>query len=77
MVSESDSNSTLGLAFTVYPTSSLFPLDDYLKSMNFVVGTPAVGALVANATITNLSNPVVITLPIIVDTEASPCIFNS
>ncbi|XP_064384592.1 deleted in malignant brain tumors 1 protein-like isoform X4 [Halichondria panicea] len=58
-----------GLAFSVYPNSSLFPLDEYLDSVGLIVGTPVVGAIVANTFISNLTLPVTITLPIIVNTE--------
>lgn len=60
-----------GLAFSVYPNSSLFPLDEYLDSVGLIVGTPVVGAIVANTFISNLTLPVTITLPIIVNTEVN------
>jgi len=63
-----------GLAFSVYPESSLFPLDSVLSRSNFVVGTPVVGATVADRVVQNLTEPVIITLPIIVNTEVWICI---
>lgn len=56
-----------GLTFSVYPKSSLFPLADDLNAKGFTVGTPVVGATVANAVISVLSQPVIITLPITIE----------
>ena len=73
-VFKSNTQNLTGLVFTVYSNSSLFPLDDTLKRNHLIVGTPIVGATVANESISNLSQRVVVTLPILVDFEVSICV---
>ncbi len=57
-----------GLAFTVFPNSALFPLDENLRNSSVIVGTPVLGVVVGGTTeVINLQEPVVITLPVIVN----------
>ena len=56
-----------GLLYSLYLTSSLFPiaLDSRNETFtNVTVATPVVGAAVSGRNISNLASPVVITLPI-------------
>ena len=58
---------SVGLLYTSYFTSSLFPIapDSRNESLtNVTVATPVVGAAVSGRNISNLASPVVITLPI-------------
>ena len=65
-----------GLLYSLYLTSSLFPiaLDSQNETFtNVTVATPVVGAAVSGRNISNLASPVVITLPI-TSTEVSELI---
>ena len=65
-----------GLLYSLYLTSSLFPiaLDSRNETFtNVTVATPVVGAAVSGRNISNLASPVVITLPI-TSTEVSELI---
>ena len=54
----------------MYPNSALFPLDENLQNSSVVVGTPVLGVIVSGAAeVINLQEPVVITLPITVDSN--------
>lgn len=65
----SNAENSTGLVFVVYPLSSLFPLDEGRRVSNLLVGTPVVGVAVANLSVSKLNMPVLITLPILLDTE--------
>ena len=67
---------SVGLLYSLYLTSSLFPIafDSWNETFtNVTVATPVVGAAVSGRNISNLASPVVITLPII-STEVSELI---
>ena len=53
-----------GLLYSLYLTSSLFPIALDSRSEGFTVATPVVGAAVSGRNLSNLTSPVVITLPI-------------
>ena len=53
-----------GLLYSLYLTSSLFPIATDSRSEGFTVGSPVVGAAVSGRNISNLASPIVITLPI-------------
>ena len=53
-----------GLLYSLYLTSSLFPIAFDSRSEGFNVATPVVGAAVSGRNLSNLTSPVVITLPI-------------
>ena len=58
---------SVGLLYTLYLTSSLFPIAPDSRNETFTnvtVATPVVGAAVSGRNISNLASPVVITLPI-------------
>ena len=58
---------SVGLLYSLYLTSSLFPIatDSWNETFtNVTVATPVVGAAVSGRNISNLASPVVITLPI-------------
>lgn len=52
-----------GIFFTFYNVSTLFPVLGGLDEEGFIVATPVVGVSIADANVTNLSVPVIITLP--------------
>ena len=54
----------VGLLYSLYLTSSLFPVDPDLWGQGFTVSSPVVSATVSGRNISNLASPVVITLPI-------------
>ena len=54
----------VGLLYSLYLTSSLFPVDPDLWGQGFTVSSPVVSATVSGRNISNLACPVVITLPI-------------
>ena len=53
-----------GLLYSLYLTSSLFPIATDSRSEGFTVGSPVVGAAVSGRNISNLASPIIITLPI-------------
>ena len=53
-----------GLLYSVYLTSSLFPIDPELWHEGFTVSSPVVSVTVSGKNISNLLSPIVITLPI-------------
>ena len=58
---------SVGLVYSLYLTSSLFPIatDSWNETFtNVTVATPVLGATVSGRNISNLASPVVITLPI-------------
>lgn len=55
---------SVGLLYSLYLTSSLFPVDPDLWGRGFTVSSPVVSATVSGRNISNLASPVVITLPI-------------
>ena len=59
-----ESKAEAGIIFTFYKTSTLFPAAEGSENEGFVVGTPVVGVSIADTNITNLSSPVIITLPL-------------
>ena len=54
----------VGLLYSLYLLSSLFPVATDSRNEGFTVGTPVVGAAVSGRNISNLASPVLITLPI-------------
>ena len=67
---------SVGLLYSLYLTSSLFPIATDSRSETFTnvtVATPVVGAAVSGRNISNLTSPVVIKLPI-TSTEVSELI---
>ena len=64
---------SVGLLYTLYFTSSLFPIAPDSRNESFTnvtVATPVVGAAVSGRNISNLASPVNVTLPI-TSTEVS------
>ena len=55
---------SVGLLYSLYLTSFLFPVDPDLWGRGFTVSSPVVSATVSGRNISNLASPVVITLPI-------------
>lgn len=60
------SDEEVGLAFTFYESSNLFPLANGTRN-DVVVGTSVIGALVAGKDVLDLEDPVIITLSLLQD----------
>ena len=58
------SNEDVGLAFTFYESSNLFPLANGI-GRNAVIGSSVIGAIVAGKPVLNLPEPVIIVLPLL------------
>ena len=58
------SNEDVGLAFTFYESSNLFPLANG-TGRSAVIGTSVIGAIVAGKPVLDLIDPVVIVLPLL------------
>ena len=58
------SNEDVGLAFTFYESSNLFPLANGTGRLT-VIGTSVIGAIVAGKPVLDLIDPVVIVLPLL------------
>ena len=58
------SNEDVGLAFTFYESSNLFPLANGTRT-DVVVGTSVIGAIVAGKPVLDLQDPVRIVLPLL------------
>ena len=66
----------VGLLYSLYLLSSLFPVAPDSRNKGFTVATPVVGAAVSGRNISNLASPVLITLPI-TSTEVNEVIWRS
>ena len=66
----------VGLLYSLYLLSSLFPVAPDSRNEGFTVATPVVGAAVSGRNISNLASPVLITLPI-TSTEVNEVIWRS
>ena len=66
----------VGLLYSLYLLSSLFPVAPDSRNEGFTVATPVVGAAVSGRNISNLASPVLITLPI-TSTEVNGVIWRS
>ena len=58
------SNEDVGLAFTFYESSNLFPLANGTDG-GVIVGSSVIGAIVAGKPVLNLPDPVIIVLPLL------------
>ena len=63
---EQAADAEVGLAFTFYESSNLFPLANGSRS-GAIIGTSVIGALVAGKAVVDLEDPVVITLTLLDD----------
>ena len=61
---ENISDPSVGLVFTVYQVGSLFPVESAMRDEGFIVGSLVLGVSVAEMSVANLSQPVVVTLQI-------------
>ena len=61
---EMASDEDVGLAFTFYESSNLFPLANG-TGRNAVIGSSVIGAIVAGKPVLNLPDPVIIVLPLL------------